>query len=114
ENSTPCRGPGRPGIDWRNCPGQRPVRSDRLRWPGSPRDGPPHRSLGRHYGWNIERLFSKLKAWLRSAGARTVGDLIEAMGDALRAIGPGAILGWFGHSGYRAGPSTGTLNRKLL
>ncbi len=62
----------------------------------------------------IERLFSKLKAWLRSAGARTVGDLIEAMGDALRTIRPGDILGWFGHSGYRAGPSTGTLNRKLL
>jgi transposase len=62
----------------------------------------------------IERLFSKLKAWLRSAGARTVGDLIEAMGDALRTIRPGDIRGWFGHSGYLAGPSTGTLNRKLL
>jgi transposase len=62
----------------------------------------------------IERLFSKLKAWLRSAKARTVDGLIEAMGDALRAVRAGDILGWFGHSGYGAGPSTGTPNRKLL
>jgi transposase len=62
----------------------------------------------------IERLFSKLKAWLRSAKARTVDGLIEAMGDALRAIRPSDILGWFTHSGYRTGSSTGTLNRKLL
>src|SRR5262249_40399325 len=50
----------------------------------------------------IERLFSKLKAYLRSAAARTVDGLIEAMGDALRAVRPGDILGWFGHSGYGA------------
>jgi transposase len=62
----------------------------------------------------IERLFSKLKAWLRSAKARTVDGLIEAMGEALRAVRPGDIRGWFGHSGYGAGPSTGTPNRKLL
>jgi transposase len=62
----------------------------------------------------IEELFSKLKAWLRSAKARTVDGVIEAMGDALRAIRPGDILGWFTHSGYRTGSSTGTLNRKLL
>ena len=49
----------------------------------------------------IERLFSKLKAWLRSAKARTVGALIEAMGDALRAVRRGDILGWFRHSGYQ-------------
>ncbi|MFO0958406.1 MAG: transposase [Isosphaeraceae bacterium] len=30
----------------------------------------------------IERMFSKPAAWLRSAAARTVGDLIEAMGTA--------------------------------
>jgi transposase len=60
----------------------------------------------------IERLFSKLKAWLRSAKARTVDGLIGAMGDALRAVGVGDILGWFRHSGYVANPSTGTLNRK--
>ena len=62
----------------------------------------------------IERAFSKLKAYLRSAAARTIDGLIEAMGDALRAIRPGDILGWFTHSGYRTGSSTGTLNRKLL
>ena len=62
----------------------------------------------------IERLFSKLKAYLRSAAARTVGGLIEAMGDALRAIRPGDILGWFRHSGYSPLVSTDTLNRKLL
>jgi transposase len=62
----------------------------------------------------IERLFSKLKAWLRSAKARTVDGLIEAMGDALRTVRAGDILGWFAHSGYRAVPSTGTPNRKLL
>jgi transposase len=62
----------------------------------------------------IERLFSKLKAYLRSAAARTVDALIEAMGDALRAIRPGDILGWFRHSGYVPLVSTDTLNRKLL
>jgi hypothetical protein len=62
----------------------------------------------------IERLFSKLKAWLRSAAARTVGGLIEAMGDALRAVRPGDILGWFRHSGYQAPQSSDTLNKKPL
>jgi transposase len=62
----------------------------------------------------IERLFSKLKAWLRAAAARMVDGLIEAMGQALRAVRPSDILGWFGHSGYGGGTSTGTLNRKLL
>jgi hypothetical protein len=36
----------------------------------------------------IERLFSKLKASLRSAAARTVDELIAAMGDALRGSAP--------------------------
>ena len=62
----------------------------------------------------IERLFSKLKAWLRSAKARAVEGLIEAMGDALRAVRPSDILGWFRHSGYREPPSTATVNKKLL
>jgi len=62
----------------------------------------------------IERLFSKLKAYLRSAAARTVDALIGAMGDALREVRPGDILGWFGHSGYRTSTSTDTLDRKLL
>jgi transposase len=58
----------------------------------------------------IERLFSKLKAWLRKAKARTVDALIAAMGDALREIRTGDILGWFLHSGYR--PSTSTVTTK--
>jgi transposase len=62
----------------------------------------------------IERLFSKLKAWLRSAAARTVDALIEAMGDALRAVRPDDILGWFRHSGYRAPRSSDTLDKKPL
>jgi transposase len=62
----------------------------------------------------IEMLFSKLKAWLRSAAARTVDGLIDAMGDALRAIRPGDILGWFRHCGYRIAESTARLEEKLL
>jgi transposase len=62
----------------------------------------------------IERLFSKLKAWLRSAKARTVDGLIGAMGDALRAVRPGDILGWFAHSGYEGRRSSDTPNKKLL
>jgi transposase len=49
----------------------------------------------------IERMFSKLKAWLRSAGARTIDGLIEARGDALRAVCPADVSGWFRHSGYQ-------------
>jgi transposase len=62
----------------------------------------------------IEQMFSKLKARLRSAAARTVDDWIGAMGDALRAVRPGDILGWFRHSGYEAPRSSDALNRKPL
>ena len=62
----------------------------------------------------IEKVFSKLKAYLRSAAVRTVEGLIAAMGDALRAIRPGDILGWFRHSGYKDPPSSDTLNKKPL
>jgi transposase len=62
----------------------------------------------------IERLFSKLKAWLRSAKARTVDGLIGAMGDALRAVRRSDILGWFAHSGYEDLRSSDTPNKKLL
>jgi transposase len=61
----------------------------------------------------IEKLFSKLKAYLRKAAARTVDGLIAAMGEALRGVNPGDILGWFAHSGYGPPASTATLNRKL-
>jgi transposase len=62
----------------------------------------------------IERLFSQLKAALRKAKARTVDALIAAIGEALRAIRPGDILGWFAHSGYRGTPSTARPKEKLL
>jgi transposase len=62
----------------------------------------------------IERLFSKLKAWLRAAKARTVDGLIEAMGDALRAVRPADIVGWFAHSCYRVPGSTARSKKKLL
>jgi hypothetical protein len=62
----------------------------------------------------IERLFSKLKAWLRRAKARTIDALIAAMGEALRAIRPGDIVGWFGHSGYHPPGSIARVKEKLL
>ncbi|HEU5116670.1 MAG TPA: IS630 family transposase [Isosphaeraceae bacterium] len=48
----------------------------------------------------IEKSFSKFKGLMRSAAARTVERLIDAMGDALRATDSGNILGWFTHCGY--------------
>ncbi|WP_165253734.1 hypothetical protein [Paludisphaera soli] len=42
-------------------------------------------------------MFSKLKAWPRSAGARTIGCLIGAMGDAPQAVRPADIAVWFRH-----------------
>ena len=49
----------------------------------------------------IEQLFSKLKEFLRSAAARTVDAVIDAMGDGLRRVTGRDIVGWFNHSGYR-------------
>jgi hypothetical protein len=48
-----------------------------------------------------EHRCSKLTEFLRSAAARPVGALVGALGDALRRIRPGDLLGWFGHCGYR-------------
>jgi transposase len=62
----------------------------------------------------IERMFSKLKQWLRSAAVRTVDGLFEALGDGLRTVTPHDILGGFRHSGYEAPRSSDTLNRKPL
>jgi transposase len=49
----------------------------------------------------IEEMFSKLKAFLRKAAARTVDALIDAMGDGLRSVRPSDIVGWFSDAGYR-------------
>jgi transposase len=62
----------------------------------------------------IERMFSKLKQWLRSAAVRTVEGLFGALGDGLRTVAPCDILGWFRHSGYRPPPSSDTPIKKPL
>jgi transposase len=62
----------------------------------------------------IERMFSKLKARLRKAKARTIDALIAAMGEALRDVRPGDIAGWFRHSGYDPMRSTARAKGKLL
>jgi transposase len=48
----------------------------------------------------IEEAFSKVKQALRRWRARTTTELIEAVGDALRAITAQDIRGWFEHCGY--------------
>ena len=48
----------------------------------------------------IEKMFSKLKASLRQAAARTVDRLYEAMGEALRSVTHQDIAGWFRSCGY--------------
>lgn len=48
----------------------------------------------------IELAFGKLKAWLRRVGARTRDDLDTAIADALAAITPDDICGYFNHCGY--------------
>ncbi|MDP9487669.1 MAG: IS630 family transposase [Actinomycetota bacterium] len=48
----------------------------------------------------IEEAFSKVKALLKKAAARTEEALIEAMARALAAVTPEDARGWFAHSGY--------------
>jgi transposase len=48
----------------------------------------------------IEEAFSKVKAFLRSAGPRTLDDHSSAIWAALRTITPKDAAGWFTHSGY--------------
>jgi transposase len=52
----------------------------------------------------IEPMWSKVKTLLRSAGARTFRAVVDAAGDALRAITPEDCDGYFGHCGYDALP----------
>jgi transposase len=51
----------------------------------------------------IEKMFSKLKAHLRSAKARTIEALHEAIGDGLRKVTAGDAAGWLASCGYRHG-----------
>jgi transposase len=48
----------------------------------------------------IEKMWSKIKALLRSAEARTPADLISAIGQALGRVTPKDALGWFTSCGY--------------
>lgn len=48
----------------------------------------------------IEEAFSKVKAFLRSAGPRTLEDHSTAIWAALRITTPQDAAGWFAHSGY--------------
>lgn len=56
----------------------------------------------------IEKMFSKLKTYLRKVAARSVDRLIESMGDGLRLVTHEDIAGWFRSCGYS------TLKRKPL
>jgi transposase len=47
----------------------------------------------------IEECFSKLKAWLRHARARSVEALVEAIGVGLARVSPSDVRGWFRHAG---------------
>ena len=47
--------------------------------------------------------FSKLKALLRKAKARTREALVKAIGQALEAVSAKDARGWFGHCGYLLG-----------
>jgi transposase len=50
----------------------------------------------------IEEAFSKVKARLRKAAARTREALVEAMGEALSAVTLQDARGWFAHCGYES------------
>jgi len=51
----------------------------------------------------IEEAFSKMKALLRKAQARTRGALLEAIGRALESVSAKDARGYFGHCGYPLG-----------
>jgi transposase len=48
----------------------------------------------------IEKMWSKVKALLRAAEARTPGDLVKAIGQALAQVTAQDALGWFVSCGY--------------
>jgi transposase len=51
----------------------------------------------------IEEMFSKVKEFLRRVAARAKGDLYDAIGEALKTVTVGDILGWFQHAGLCPG-----------
>ena len=48
----------------------------------------------------VEQMWSKIKACLRSAEARTQPDLVQAIGSALACITRQDAINWFAHCGY--------------
>ena len=52
----------------------------------------------------IEEAFSKVKALLRRARARSREALVGAIGEALDTVGQQDVLGWFAHCGYLRKP----------
>jgi transposase len=48
----------------------------------------------------IEKMWSKVKAWLRALEARTPADLVKAIGQALAQVTAKDALGWFVSCGY--------------
>jgi transposase len=48
----------------------------------------------------IEMMWSKVKAFLRAAEARTQPDLIAAISRALRSVTPQDAINWFAACGY--------------
>ena len=48
----------------------------------------------------IEKMWSKVRAWLRRVAARTVVELIEAIGEALRAVDADECRAYFRSCGY--------------
>jgi transposase len=48
----------------------------------------------------FEKLWSKIKAYLRSAQARTQPDLIQAIALALASVTPQNAMNWFASCGY--------------
>lgn len=50
----------------------------------------------------IEKMFSKVKGWLRTLGARTAEALVDALGQGLRRVCPQDILGYFQSCGLAA------------
>jgi transposase len=53
----------------------------------------------------IEKCWSKAKAYLRKAKARTFDELLTALAEALRSISPQDAAAWFAHCGYAINPS---------
>lgn len=53
----------------------------------------------------IEKMWSKVKALLRKAAARTREALQQAIAEALRAVAAADVLGWFISCGYSLSPA---------